>query len=95
MPETEDRSLEDIEVHFSDNQRKITDRKIQKNVSVKSFDIPKDLVATIESERKLKEAAEAELKNVQLNGEIKTEQTRQNYRTDSGFVNGAFISDNN
>lgn len=47
MPETEDRTLEDIEVHFSDNQRKITDRRIQKNVSVKSFNIPPGLVTDI------------------------------------------------
>lgn len=31
MPETEGRSLEDIELHFSDNSRGITDRHIQKN----------------------------------------------------------------
>lgn len=28
LPETEDRTLEDIELHFSDNNRKLTDRKI-------------------------------------------------------------------
>lgn len=28
MPETENRTLEDIEMHFSDNTKKITDRKI-------------------------------------------------------------------
>lgn len=50
MPETEDRTLEDIEVHFSDNQRKITDRRIQKNVSVKSFNIPSGLVSNIANE---------------------------------------------
>lgn len=30
LPETEDRTLEDIELHFSDNNRKLTDRKIAK-----------------------------------------------------------------
>lgn len=30
LPETEDRSLEDIEMHFSDNAKKWTDRKITK-----------------------------------------------------------------
>lgn len=30
MPETENRSLEDIEMHFSDNSKKLTDRKIAK-----------------------------------------------------------------
>lgn len=54
MPETEDRTLEDIEVHFSDNQRKITDRRIQKNVSVQSFNIPSGLVAAIENEKNAK-----------------------------------------
>lgn len=31
LPETENRTLEDIELHFSDNSRKITDRKIAKS----------------------------------------------------------------
>lgn len=31
IPETENRTLEDIELHFSDNSRNLTDRKIQKN----------------------------------------------------------------
>lgn len=30
LPETEDRTLEDIELHFSDNNRKLTDRNIAK-----------------------------------------------------------------
>lgn len=30
MPETENRTLEDIEMHFSDNSKKLTDRKIAK-----------------------------------------------------------------
>lgn len=33
LPETEDHSLEDIELHFSDNLKKITDRKILKRSS--------------------------------------------------------------
>lgn len=33
LPETEDRSLEDIELHFSDNSKNITDRKIAKSKS--------------------------------------------------------------
>lgn len=34
LPETEDRSLEDIELHFSDNSKNLTDRKIAKlNIS--------------------------------------------------------------
>lgn len=30
LPETDNRTLEDIELHFSDNSKKITDRKIAK-----------------------------------------------------------------
>lgn len=30
LPETENRTLEDIEIHFSDNKLKLTDRKIPK-----------------------------------------------------------------
>lgn len=32
LPETERRTLEDIELHFSDNTRSLTDRKIAMNV---------------------------------------------------------------
>lgn len=31
MPETENRTLEDIELHFSDNSKRITDRKIERH----------------------------------------------------------------
>lgn len=37
LPETERRTLEDIEIHFSDNHRKITDRKIKKNTSFENI----------------------------------------------------------
>lgn len=30
LPETENRTLEEIELHFADNNKKITDRKINK-----------------------------------------------------------------
>lgn len=33
LPETEGRSLEDIELHFSDNNRKITDINIRMSAS--------------------------------------------------------------
>lgn len=32
LPETEGRTLEDIELHFADNSKKITDRKIGKKL---------------------------------------------------------------
>lgn len=44
IPETENRTLEDIELHFSDNSLKLTDRKIPKNV------VGKDL-KTIDSDK--------------------------------------------
>lgn len=31
LPETEDRTLEEIELHFSDNSKKLTDRNIVKS----------------------------------------------------------------
>jgi hypothetical protein len=34
LPETERRTLEDIEIHFSDNKRKLTDIKIKKQADV-------------------------------------------------------------
>lgn len=34
MPETENRSLEEIELHFSDNSKKFSDRKILKQDKV-------------------------------------------------------------
>lgn len=35
LPETEGRTLEDIEVHFSDNHKRITDRHIVKHSTMK------------------------------------------------------------
>lgn len=37
MPETEHRSLEDIERHYSDNSKSIFDIHIQKNASGETF----------------------------------------------------------
>lgn len=34
LPETERRTLEEIEIHFSDNEKKLSDIKIRKNVNV-------------------------------------------------------------
>lgn len=38
MPETEQRSLEDIELHFSDNSKGMTDIQIAKYVSTNAKD---------------------------------------------------------
>lgn len=34
LPETERRTLEEIELHFSDNEKKMSDIKIRKNVNM-------------------------------------------------------------
>lgn len=39
MPETEGRTLEDIEIHFADNNRKLTDRHILRNSAPKGKQI--------------------------------------------------------
>lgn len=55
LPETERRSLEDIEMHFADNSKKITDRKIpkipkqQRNKSMESKDVSKTIITVIEA----------------------------------------------
>lgn len=36
LPETEGRTLEDIELHFSDDSKKLTDRKIAKSKTISS-----------------------------------------------------------
>lgn len=104
LPETEDRTLEDIEVHFSNNQRKLTDRKIQKNMSVQSFVVPANLVVTTESERKLKEELEAKEANNKKMNQLKEKKspntmeqglgTKPSNLAKSGHTNKAFISDN-
>lgn len=42
MPETENRTLEDIELYFSDKNRKLTDRKIPKTSKTFHNDIEMD-----------------------------------------------------
>lgn len=46
LPETENRTLEDIELHFSDNKRKLTDRKIAKS-SDKSKNVEMEATSSI------------------------------------------------
>lgn len=58
LPETENRTLEDIETHFSDNKRKLTDIKIKKsskaNTVVPDPKTPTTVppVSTVENEMK-------------------------------------------
>lgn len=52
MPETENRTLEEIELYFSDKNRKITDRKIPKTSKTTDNDIemnqrPSNIISTV------------------------------------------------
>lgn len=40
LPETENRTLEDIELHFSDNKRKLTDIYIRKGAAANNNRLP-------------------------------------------------------
>lgn len=87
IPETENRTLEDIELHFSDNDRKLTDRKIQKNVT------GKDLQSTSNDNDKssgttLSEKSPSVIVSMILND-------RRNMETgkDAGISNKGFTSD--
>lgn len=50
MPETEGRSLEDIELHFSDKSKKFTDWNIAKSAAVKNADIESNLAKNSDKE---------------------------------------------
>lgn len=54
LPETENRTLEDIELHFSDDSKNLTDRKIVKATanSIKEGAIPIVTVSTIVANNK-------------------------------------------
>lgn len=81
LPETEERTLEDIEMHFSDNKRKLTDRKIARNVTAKSFNDSNAIV--IECDRQINES------NKQMNS---PETIRR--KNSTAHTNKAFIGDN-
>lgn len=52
LPETEGRSLEDIEMHFSNNSLKLTDRNIPKSsAKMNKINDPKDCETNIDIEQ--------------------------------------------
>lgn len=58
LPETENRTLEEIEIHFADNSKKITDRYIspiyeQQNGYEKSNDIDEVLISPLKNDEQL------------------------------------------
>lgn len=95
LPETEDRTLEDIEMHFSDNKRKLTDRKIQKNVTAKQFNGP----AAVDCDKSLKEVALANANGAERKPSmsltvVKIADERKDSQ-ENGHTNNGFVSDNN
>lgn len=87
IPETENRTLEDIELHFSDNARKLTDRKIQKNV------IGKDLKTTSNDNDKLNGTSLSEKSPSVIVSMILNDRRNMDNGKDAGICNRAFTSD--
>lgn len=89
IPETENRTLEDIELHFSDNDRKLTDRKIQKNV------IGKELKATSNDNDQLNGTTLSEKSPSVIVSMILNDRRNMDTDTgkDAGISNKAFTSD--
>lgn len=84
IPETENRTLEDIELHFSDNTRKLTDRKIPKNAIGKDLKMP-----TVDSDNPngFAEKSPSVVVNMILNDR------RNDTNANAGICNKAFTPD--
>lgn len=80
LPETENRTLEDIEIHFSDNQRKMTDRKIQK--SSKNAATPND--DTKDSDQKVEQTKSSDSVD---------QENEKSSKSKSGYANQGFVAD--
>lgn len=98
MPETENRTLEEVEVHFSDNNRKITDIRIRK---IQDIEANKAMQLAIEiNNRGLASAKPGEVIEIKpmtpsvILDMVATNKSRGNPDGNSdGFVNRAFIND--
>lgn len=66
LPDTENKTLEEIELHFSDNSKKITDRKIQK-IDTKPEIGTVRRIQTNDSNRK---STDNDNRNWELNGDV-------------------------
>lgn len=96
LPETEGRSLEDIELHFSNNSLKLTDRNIPKTSSKQnSKNMPKDCETNGDPERIAKNSittATIVSDMVEMN-ENNTTYRNQNNVTKDGCDNKGFTTD--
>lgn len=93
LPETENCTLEDIELHFSDNSKKITDRIISKNSPTKHS---KDEEAATVPTKPISMISDIiEMKNTEHNGndETATNTNRTSKSIDNGCDNYAFAID--
>lgn len=88
IPETENRTLEDIEIHFSDNSRNLTDRKIEKNAVGKELKM-----ASIDND-KLNVATSTEKQpSVVVNMILNDRRSAETGKV-GGICNEAFMPDN-
>lgn len=98
MPETENRTLEEVEVHFSDNKRKITDIRIRK---IGDVEANKAMQLAIDGNNKAMAAAKPgeviEIKPMTpsvILDMVAINKTRGNPDgKGDGFINRAFIND--
>lgn len=77
LPETENRTLEDIEMHFADESKKITDHKI-----------PKKSKQSQQMQRKAIESNEVSIKPTPF-----TIDDKSKHHAENGFTNPEFIGD--
>lgn len=71
LPETENRTLEDIELHFSDNSRKLTDRHIYKSKS-STMKKSKDIESNGQLSHKQPISSISEIVELNENGNLQT-----------------------
>lgn len=95
LPETENRTLEDIEIHFSDNNRKLTDIRIRK-----VNDLNKNKTMELPIDEKPPQSHEIiEIKSMTPSVILDIVSATNIPRNDidnriDGFVNKAFVIDN-
>lgn len=91
LPETEGRSLEDIELHFSNNTLKLTDHNIPKSSSKMNKNNPKDCETNIDTDKKDKKAITSISDMIETN-ENANYRNQNNVKKD-GCDNKAFTMD--
>lgn len=95
LPETEDRSLEDIEMHFSNNSLKLTDRNIPKsspNTKMNINNNPKDCETNIDTEQNGKKSTTT-ISDMIIETNDNANHRNQNLITKNGCDNNGFTMD--